>query len=928
MRPRQASLCPNPAGLGGVYRLVFWPSEKAVVFGRCLAAAVFCLSSAVASPVLASAPNASWPQAVLIRQAQLGSPAGPTETKKAAAAALWAELEREHPVECDWVFQDAGQDPAGWLAETNQARQARGWVSRALEEIGGRGEGFRVEFEKLSSNGDAPLVSWLELYARVCEERRSARLQTVFRSAPRIVFTKHPTIRPSFFAYTEGQSDAQAERHFHPGASLCLLEMTGTRGEVSVLLEDRTGAIRDPAVSPDGQRVAFAWKKALNEDDYHLYEMEAASRRLRQITSGAGFADYEPAYLPGGDLIFASTRCVQTVDCWWTEVSNLYTCDKDGRHLRRLGFDQVHAIFPAALDDGRVIYTRWDYNDRGQIFPQALFQMNADGTGQTEFYGNNSWFPTTIAHARGIPGTEKVAAILCGHHSSQAGKLAVIDPARGRQENQGVQLVAPLRETRAERIDSYGQAGELFQYPYPLGETEFLVTYAPLGWEGGGPSRRRAGDAAFGIYWMAADGRRELLAADPKVACQQPVPLAARRAMPVRPSAVDYRKKTGTYYVQDIHAGPGLAGVPRGTVKKLRVIALEFRPAGVGNNGSSGPGGGALISTPIAVGNGSWDVKIVLGDAAVHEDGSAFFQVPARTPVYFQALDAKGRAVQTMRSWSTLQPGEIQSCVGCHEHKNTAPAASGYSTLALRAGPAALEPFYGLPRGFSFPREIQPILDKHCVSCHSDPGQRMSRERLKGGWTRERDPDWQAALRATAGRLASQAGSAPSAAPAVATNRPAFSLRGHGVLDRLAKRHWSEAYLNLTLAEPAQNDWDRGSFGGTADGRLVNWPGAQSIPAPLPPCSAGACRSDLLALLEGGHGGVRLSREELDKIACWIDLYVPYCGDYEEAAAWTPEETAKYRRYLEKRRRMEALEQRNIEELLASQEQAMPARVP
>ena len=111
------------------------------------------------------------------------------------------------------------------------------------------------------------------------------------------------------------------------------------------------------------------------------------------------------------------------------------------------------------MDDGRVIYTRWDYNDRGQIFVQPLFQMNPDGTGQTEFYGNNSWFPTTIAHARGIPGTQKVLAILCGHHTPQAGKLAVIDPARGRQENAGVQLVAPVRDTPAERTDAYGQAG-------------------------------------------------------------------------------------------------------------------------------------------------------------------------------------------------------------------------------------------------------------------------------------------------------------------------------------------------------------------------------------------------------------------------------------------------------------------------------------
>ena len=267
----------------------------------------------------------------------------------------------------------------------------------------------------------------------------------------------------------------------------------------------------------------------------------------------------------------------QTVDCWWTEVSNLYTCDAEGRYLRRLGFDQVHTVYPQVLDDGRVIYMRWDYNDRSQMFPQALFQMNPDGTAQTEFYKNNSWFPTTIGHARGIPGTEKVMAIFTGHHTSRAAKWVSLIPAKGRQENAGAQLIAPVRPTKAERIDYYGQDGELFQYPYPLTETEFVVTYAPLGWN---RAYRLKGNADFGIDWMDIDGRRELLITDAALACQQPVPLVPRRPPAVRASSVDYTKTNGTYYMQDIYAGDALAGVPRGSVKKLRAIGLEYAPQG------------------------------------------------------------------------------------------------------------------------------------------------------------------------------------------------------------------------------------------------------------------------------------------------------------------------------------------------------------
>ena len=862
----------------------------------------------------------TWQKAMCSTRAAVRAATAPTGLRKEGMTARWQFVQDAFPIQWDWALQHSGGDLSPWFTQDKPADLERRMLLRVFEDLGKDGDSLRKELDALEAAvAPAEDPRRLNLYIQACEQRRARRLKTVSARAPKIVFTKHPTVRPSFFAYTEGQSDAQNERHFIPGASLCLLEMEGTRGQVRPLLEDPRGAIRDPAVSWDGARILFAWKKSLDADDYHLYELEVASGRLRPITSGLGFADYEPAYLPNGDIVFASTRCVQTVDCWWTEVSNLYTCDPDGRYLRRLGFDQVHTVFPSVLDDGRVTYTRWDYNDRGQIFPQALFQMNPDGTGQTEFYGNNSWFPTTIAHARGLPGAQQVLAILCGHHSTQAGKLAIIDPAKGRQENRGVQLIAPVRPTPAERIDAYGQAGELFQYPYPLNEREFLVTYAPSGWNYQDRKNRRKGDADFAIYWMDLDGRRELLVSDPHLACQQPVPLVARPRPPQRPSTVDYRQRAGSYYLQDVYAGPGLDGVPRGTVKKLRVVALEYRPAGVGNNGSTGPGGGALISTPIAIGNGSWDLKIVLGDARVYEDGSACFTVPARTPVYFQALDEKGHAIQTMRSWSTLQPGENQSCVGCHEHKNSAPVlASGTSTLAVKAGAQTLEPFYGPPRGFSFPQEVQPILDRHCIGCHKDRNQRMEPARLPGLQTRERDPVWNSAFR----RQDAGISNLPPA-KAGTTNQPAFSLRRDETLDRLAKRRWSDAYLNLTQAQPAQNDWDRGSFAGTFDGRLVNWIGSQSIPAPLPPYTAGACRSQLIPLLESGHGGAKLSREEIDKIACWIDLFVPYCGDYTEANAWTEEEMAKYQRFLDKRRRMEELERRNIQEFLARQAESL-----
>jgi len=759
------------------------------------------------------------------------------------------DLFKNFPVYYDWWLQDGNGNDIDWFKEK---------IS----------DGLMVRLQKLNIpvegiNSPEALRSGFKAYIDFCVERRQQRLASFIENKPEIVFTKFKVLRPSFFAYTEGASDARNECNFFPGGKLSLLKMDGIWGHEQSLLSDDSGVFRDPDIHFDGKHILFAWKKSAKGDDFHLYEMEMPSGKVKQLTNGLGYVDIEPIYLPDGNIMFSSTRSGNSVDCWTVEVSNLFLCDREGKYIRRIGYDQVHTCKPSVLDDGRVIYTRWEYNDRGQVYTQPLFQMNPDGTGQTEYYGANSFFPTTVIHARQIPGTRKIMGTFIGHHTPQHGKLGIIDPEAGRQENEGVMFVSPVRKPEAERMDRYGQFDDQFQYPYPLNENDFLISYSPLGYHTDRP-------IDFAIYWMNIDGERELLAADPSISCNQPVVLAPRKRPFSRINTVDYTKDKGVYYMQNVYEGDGMKGVDPGTIKKMRIVEIIYRPASVGAAFGRGEGGSGHAFTPVGVGNSSWDVKRILGTVDVETDGSAFFSVPARTPVYFQALDEKNRVVQTMRSWSTLQPGEVQSCVGCHEHKNTVPVASHPISLAMNKGVQQIATEGIGERNFSYRKEIQPIWDAKCIACHDGVKHPMS---LKG------------------------------------------DLK---VVDRQTRRKYSDSYLNLTHAERTTRNND--SWQGDAHHPEVNWISSLSEPTLLRPYFAGSTTSNLIKRLENGHGGANLTKEEIETVALWIDLLVPFIGDYKEANHWTQEEKEYYQYYEAKAEKARQENEENIRLYLQSLE--------
>ena len=465
------------------------------------------------------------------------------------------------------------------------------------------------------------------------------------------------------------------------GGQLAKLDLR-TR-QATVLLADREGAVRDPAVDYDGRSIFFSYRPA-GTDFYHLYEIQADGSGLRQITDGP-FNDIEPACLPDGTLVFCSDRSNRFVNCWRTPVATLYRCARDGGELRMLSSNVEHDNTPWPLPDGRFLYMRWEYVDRNQNVFHHLWTAAPDGTGQMVYYGN--MHPgTAMLDAKPVPGTRQVVASFSPGHgqAEHQGHITLVDPSLG-----------PDHRPSARRIS---RDAPVYRDPYPLGDGCFLV----------------AADSRL----LAMDGRgrtetvHALPAAAGKVWLHEPRPLLARPREPAIPDRTVREDAMGTYFLGDIHVGRQMEGVTRGEVKEL--LILEQLPKPVNFSGGM---------WPISAG-GTFTLARILGTVPVRPDGSAHFRAPALRSLFFVALDKDRLSVKRMHSFTTLQPGENMGCVGCHESRLTTPLARNAPALAMRPGPDEIRPVADVPDVPDFPRDVQPILDRHCIACHNSDARR------------------------------------------------------------------------------------------------------------------------------------------------------------------------------------------------------------
>ena len=490
--------------------------------------------------------------------------------------------------------------------------------------------------------------------------------------------------------------------------------LTGLRGQIEssrIYKPEADVPVSDIQLHWDADRLLFS---SLDKNrKWQIYEMNIDGSNLHQkITVDEPDLEFCDAnYLPDGKVVATTNIGYNGVPCVHGDdvVANLVSFDPETRALRRLTFDQDGNWSPIVIPNGRIMYTRWEYTDLTHYFSRIVMHMNPDGTENKALYGSGSYFPNSTFDMKPLSKhSSRFIGIISGHHgTARSGRLVIFAPAKSRKEEKGMIQELPFKDRPIVPIikdELVEGVWPQFMKPYPLSEKYFLVACKP------------AKDALWGIYLVDVFDNLTLIAEQEGEGLTAPIPLVKRETPPVIPSKIKPDSKEATVFIQDIYEGEGLKGIPRGTVKSLRLHAYEY----------------AYVKTRSdhnwhGIQSG-WDIKRMLGTVPVEEDGSVIFKAPANTPISIQPLDKDGVAIQWMRSWVTGQPGEVVSCIGCHEDQNQ--IAIPKRVIASQKAPSALTLPEGGTRSFTFDLEVQPILDRACIACHNGEGKAFD---LRGG---------------------------------------------------------------------------------------------------------------------------------------------------------------------------------------------------
>ena len=603
--------------------------------------------------------------------------------------------------------------------------------------------------------GESPAADRRELYFKARRSVRRMALANPLLDFDDLLFVKRV---PGSFTHMSDQYYGWFSR---PGGGLYVLQgFKSDSPKLRCLTRDfPAGSFLRPDISYDGTKVLFAYCKhypglkdhpdKLNKDNvpedafYHLYEMNVDGTGLRCLTRGK-YDDFDGRYLPSGKIVFLSTRRGQHIQCSpATEkaivdgqlpdcyvrcgggpsrpvaVYTLHVMDADGSSLRQISPFEMFEWTPSIHHDGRILYARWDYVDRYNMPYMSLWSTLPDGTDARAVFGNFTTNPHCMFEARAIPASQKLIFTGSAHHAFTGGSLVLLDANRASDGEAAMTRLTP----EVVFPESEGWPQTYYANPYPLSERHHLVAWsdAPLPpgtprpqWGMPGPPND------LGLYLFDAFGNLTLIYRDPQISSMYPLPIRSRpKPASISSSVASSGRQEGRMLLLNVYEG--LKSIPRGTIRQLRLVGIPAKTHPTMNH----PTMGITRDDP---------GKFVMGTVLVEPDGSAYFQVPSGVSFFLQALDGDGMAVQTMRSAAYVQPGQTQTCVGCHEPRHTSPP--NHMAAALRRPASQIDPG---PEG-SWPLDFQvlvgPVLEKHCIQCH-----RPETDGAKFDLTREKSYD-------------------------------------------------------------------------------------------------------------------------------------------------------------------------------------------
>jgi hypothetical protein len=610
---------------------------------------------------------------------------------------------------------------------------------RRLAPLAGELDRAAGRLAKLEATTDVPEPARREIYLAACRIVRQIAFCNPLLDFRRLLFVKRHEaggefhMCDQFYGFNARPGGGLFVLADPLGPSPCLVDLLARAVVERGRLKGQSltgGSLLSPDLSYDGRTILFAYSQCRGkplewspEASYHLFRINADGTGLVQLSDGP-WNDFDPCFLPNGRIAFVSERRGGYLRCGARACPTytLFSMAADGSEIVGLSFHETHEWEPSVDHNGMIVYTRWDYVDRDSDVAHHLWTCFPDGRDPRAWHGNypvqresRPWIEQNI---RAIPGSAKYVATAAAHHGHAFGSLILID-LRVPDDGAVSQLTRLTPEVPFPESEGQPRACMIYGTPWPLSENDYLCAYDSQA-------------TNHGLYWIDRFGNRELIYRDPTIASISPIPLRGRPMPPVLPEGT-----TATAAArQTVPAGPATIAVmnvynsdfrwPAGTrIQQLRIIQVLPKSTPSSNR----PRIGAANQS---------NARAVLGTVPVEADGSAYFEAPPGKALYFQALDERGMAVQSMRSLTYVHPGERLACQGCHEPKHQLSSMTREIPRALQRGPSPIRPDAEGSNPFSYVRLVQPVLDRHCVGCHAEKKALDLSDRVEGkfGWSR------------------------------------------------------------------------------------------------------------------------------------------------------------------------------------------------